>query len=59
MIRSARVLFVDHWGVDGMIRAAKKPGDLIVYPDTGHIPEVEQVEAFNRDILSFLDGNGA
>ena len=28
---------------------------LIVYPNTGHIPEVERVEEFNRDILTFLE----
>ena len=27
---------------------------LIVYPDTGHIPEVERFEKFNRDLLAFL-----
>jgi 3-oxoadipate enol-lactonase len=30
--------------------------ELIVYPDTGHIPEVERVQEFNRDLLAFLDG---
>jgi len=29
---------------------------LIVYPGVGHIPEVEQAEEFNRDILAFLKG---
>ena len=29
---------------------------LIVYPDTGHIPEVERFEDFNRDLLGFLRG---
>jgi 3-oxoadipate enol-lactonase len=29
---------------------------LIVYQDTGHIPEVERAEDFNRDILAFLEG---
>jgi pimeloyl-ACP methyl ester carboxylesterase len=28
---------------------------LIVYPQTGHIPEVERAEQFNRDILAFLE----
>jgi pimeloyl-ACP methyl ester carboxylesterase len=28
---------------------------LIVYPQTGHIPEVERAEEFNRDILAFLE----
>jgi pimeloyl-ACP methyl ester carboxylesterase len=28
--------------------------ELIVYPHTGHIPEVECAEEFNRDILAFL-----
>lgn len=28
---------------------------LLIYPDTGHIPEVERYEEFNRDILAFLD----
>ena len=27
---------------------------LVVYEDTGHIPEVERVEEFNRDLLEFL-----
>jgi 3-oxoadipate enol-lactonase len=27
---------------------------LIIYPDAGHIPEVERAEEFNRDILTFL-----
>ena len=27
---------------------------LVVYPDTGHIPEVEVADAFNRDVLEFL-----
>jgi 3-oxoadipate enol-lactonase len=29
--------------------------ELIVYPDTGHIPEVERVDEFNRDLLAFLE----
>ncbi len=28
--------------------------ELIVYPHTGHIPEVECAEEFNRDILAYL-----
>jgi pimeloyl-ACP methyl ester carboxylesterase len=28
---------------------------LIVYPHTGHIPEVERAEEFNHDILAFLE----
>jgi pimeloyl-ACP methyl ester carboxylesterase len=27
---------------------------LIVYPDTGHIPEVERFEEFSRDVIAFL-----
>ena len=27
---------------------------LLVYPDTGHIPEVERWERFNRDLVEFL-----
>jgi 3-oxoadipate enol-lactonase len=29
--------------------------ELIVYADTGHIPEVERVQEFNRDLLAFLE----
>jgi pimeloyl-ACP methyl ester carboxylesterase len=32
-----------------------KGASLIVYPDTGHIPEVEREDEFNRDILTFLE----
>jgi pimeloyl-ACP methyl ester carboxylesterase len=28
---------------------------LIVYPDTGHIPEVERADEFNRDLAAFLE----
>lgn len=28
---------------------------LLVYPQTGHIPEVERAEQFNHDILTFLE----
>lgn len=28
---------------------------LIVYPDTGHIPEVERPDEFNRDLVAFLE----
>ena len=28
--------------------------ELVVYPDTGHIPEVERYEEFNRDVAAFL-----
>jgi pimeloyl-ACP methyl ester carboxylesterase len=29
--------------------------DLIVYPETGHIPEVERADEFNRDLIAFLE----
>ena len=29
--------------------------ELIVYPDTGHIPEVERADEYNRDLLAFLE----
>ena len=28
---------------------------LIVYPRTGHIPEVERADEFNRDLIRFLE----
>jgi len=28
---------------------------LIVYPNAGHIPEVDRAEEFNRDILDFFE----
>ena len=41
---------------NGLHLAETIPGaTLIVYPNTGHIPEVERVEEFNRDILAFLE----
>jgi pimeloyl-ACP methyl ester carboxylesterase len=29
---------------------------LVVYEDTGHIPEVERADEFNRDLIEFLSG---
>ena len=41
---------------NGLHLAETIPGaTLIVYPITGHIPEVERAEEFNRDILAFLE----
>ncbi len=41
---------------NGLHLAEAIPGaTLIVYPNTGHIPEVERTEEFNRDILAFLE----
>jgi 3-oxoadipate enol-lactonase len=41
---------------NGLYLAETIPGaTLIVYPNTGHIPEVERAEEFNRDILAFLE----
>ena len=41
---------------NGLHLAETIPGaTLIVYPNTGHIPEVERAEEFNRDILAFLE----
>jgi pimeloyl-ACP methyl ester carboxylesterase len=53
---------VIHGEVDPLVRvengrylAEKIPGaQLIVYPNTGHIPEVECAEQFNRDLVAFL-----
>jgi 3-oxoadipate enol-lactonase len=40
---------------NGLILAAGIAGaQLKVYPDTGHIPEVERADEFNRDLLAFL-----
>lgn len=30
-------------------------GRLVVYADTGHIPEVERAEEFNHDLIAFLE----
>jgi pimeloyl-ACP methyl ester carboxylesterase len=36
--------------------AERIPGaELTVYPDTGHIPEVEVADEFNRDLVAFLE----
>ena len=32
-----------------------KGAKLILYPNTGHIPIIEQAEAYNCDVLEFLD----
>lgn len=32
-----------------------RDAELIVYPDTGHIPEVERADEFNRDLVAFLE----
>ncbi len=40
---------------NGRFLAQNIPGaKLITYPDTGHLPIVEQGEDFNRDVLAFL-----
>lgn len=40
---------------NGELLAAGIPGGrLVVYEDTGHIPEVERAEQFNRDLIEFL-----
>jgi 3-oxoadipate enol-lactonase len=42
---------------NGRLLAERIPGArLVVYPDTGHIPEVERAEEFNRDLVAFLEG---
>jgi len=28
---------------------------LLMYPDTGHIPQVERSAEFNRDVIEFLE----
>jgi 3-oxoadipate enol-lactonase len=53
---------VVHGEVDPLVRvgngrflAERIPGaQLIVYPNTGHIPEVERADEFNRDLVAFL-----
>jgi 3-oxoadipate enol-lactonase len=41
---------------NGRLLAARIPGaTLIVYPRTGHIPEVERAGEFNRDLIRFLE----
>jgi 3-oxoadipate enol-lactonase len=53
---------VIHGDVDPLVRlengerlAAGIPGAmLLVYPDTGHIPEVERADAFNSDVAAFV-----
>jgi pimeloyl-ACP methyl ester carboxylesterase len=41
---------------NGRHLAERIPGaELIVYADTGHIPEVERADEFNRDLLAFLE----
>lgn len=40
---------------NGRLLAERIPGArLVVYDDTGHIPEVERAEELNRDIIDFL-----
>jgi pimeloyl-ACP methyl ester carboxylesterase len=54
---------VIHGDVDPLVRvengrllAERIPGaTLIVYPGTGHIPEVERADEFNRDVIAFLE----
>jgi pimeloyl-ACP methyl ester carboxylesterase len=54
---------VIHGEVDPLVRVQNgrllaeriRGAELIVYADTGHIPEVERVEEFNRDLLAFLE----
>jgi pimeloyl-ACP methyl ester carboxylesterase len=53
---------VIHGEIDPLVPAANGrylaehiPGArLILYPNTGHIPIIEQAEVFNRDVLNFL-----
>jgi pimeloyl-ACP methyl ester carboxylesterase len=41
---------------NGRNLAQKIPNaQLLIYPATGHIPEVERYQEFNRDVLAFLD----
>ena len=41
---------------NGRLLAERIPGArLVVYRDTGHIPEVERADAFNRDVIAFLE----
>jgi 3-oxoadipate enol-lactonase len=41
---------------NGELLAERIPGArLCVYEDTGHIPEVERAEEFNRDLIAFLE----
>ena len=36
--------------------AARLPdGELLVYPECGHVPNIEHPERFRDDLLSFLD----
>ncbi len=54
---------VIHGEVDPLVRVENgrylaeriRGAELIVYPDTGHIPEVECADEFNRDLLAFLE----
>ena len=40
---------------NGRVLADGIPGArLVVYDDTGHIPEVERADEFNRDLVAFL-----
>jgi pimeloyl-ACP methyl ester carboxylesterase len=42
---------------NGVALAERIPGArLKVYPETGHIPEVERADEFNADLLAFLGG---
>jgi pimeloyl-ACP methyl ester carboxylesterase len=54
-----------HGDVDPLVRvengrflaAGIAGAELLVYEDTGHIPEVERAERFNRDVIAFLDAS--
>jgi pimeloyl-ACP methyl ester carboxylesterase len=42
---------------NGQLLAERIPGArLVVYEDTGHIPEVERADEFNRDLIAFVEG---
>ncbi len=54
-----------YWGADDTwvpiaagerLREALPNAEWTVYPETGHLPMEEQPAAFNRDLLSFLQG---
>jgi 3-oxoadipate enol-lactonase len=45
--------------INGQRLAQRIPGaQLIVYPQTGHIPIIERADEFNRDVLAFLAEQG-
>jgi pimeloyl-ACP methyl ester carboxylesterase len=59
-IRAATLVI--HGAVDPLVRvengrhlaACIRDARLVEYPGTGHIPEVERADEFNRDLLAFV-----